>query len=231
MQYAYARINSILDRIKAKNITFEGQLDIGKFEQAERRLYKKLLDYPQIIKTAALEMEPAHLATYAEEVASEFHKFYTLCPVISNDEQQMARRVKIITTTQQVIKKILDLLGVGAPERMESLKSEGQTDRGIEATPQERGIVSLSQDISKELAKEIIHYKENGWRVIAVLGPNVVHKDTVIELQWLVENGFIDAVFTGNAVAVHEIERQFFGTSPVNNLTTGRGVEGGNKNL
>ena len=67
-------------------------------------------------------------------------------------------------------------------------------------------------------------------RVIAVAGPVVVHTGGAPDLARLIENGYIQALLTGNAVAVHDIEAELYGTSLGLDLQTGRPVEMGHRN-
>jgi len=55
--------------------------------------------------------------------------------------------------------------------------------------------------------------KEDGQRILWVLGPAVVHTGTVEDFAWLVRNGWVDVVFAGNALATHDVEAAMFGTS------------------
>ena len=66
-------------------------------------------------------------------------------------------------------------------------------------------------------------------KIVAVLGPAVVHTGAAPAFAKLVAGGWIDVVFGGNAVAVHDIESAFFDTSLGINLTEGESVEGGHE--
>ena len=68
-----------------------------------------------------------------------------------------------------------------------------------------------------------------GKRIIAVLGPAIIHTGAAPEFAKLVSAGWIDVVFGGNAVATHDIESAFFDTSLGINLTVGESVEGGHE--
>jgi lysine-ketoglutarate reductase/saccharopine dehydrogenase-like protein (TIGR00300 family) len=66
-------------------------------------------------------------------------------------------------------------------------------------------------------------------KIVAVLGPAIVHTGAAPAFARLVAGGWIDVVFGGNAVAVHDIESAFFDTSLGINLTEGESVEGGHE--
>jgi lysine-ketoglutarate reductase/saccharopine dehydrogenase-like protein (TIGR00300 family) len=68
-----------------------------------------------------------------------------------------------------------------------------------------------------------------GTKIVAVVGPAVVHTGAGPALARLVREGWVDVIFGGNAVAVHDIESSFYGTSLGVNLTEGVPVEGGHE--
>jgi len=82
-----------------------------------------------------------------------------------------------------------------------------------------------SDEILKQLAQEIIKTKEEGGRIAIVGGPAIIHTGAAPALAELIREGYIDVLLAGNALAVHDIERQLFGTSlgmdPHGNLTSG----------
>jgi lysine-ketoglutarate reductase/saccharopine dehydrogenase-like protein (TIGR00300 family) len=71
--------------------------------------------------------------------------------------------------------------------------------------------------------------RESGKKIVAVLGPAVIHTGAAPAFARLVADGWIDVVFGGNAVAVHDIESAFFNTSLGINLSEGESVEGGHE--
>lgn len=121
VQYAYARINSILDKFKTQNedikITSEN-LKLLK-EDAEIKLIKQLIKLPELVEEIAGNREVQKLAFYARELATSFHAFYENCPVMKAESAELAAaRVKLLEATKIVLKNTLDLLGVSAPEKM-----------------------------------------------------------------------------------------------------------------
>ena len=75
-----------------------------------------------------------------------------------------------------------------------------------------------SGELVRQLASEIIRTKMDGGRIAVVCGPAVVHTGAAPSLAKLIRNGYIDVLLAGNAIAVHDIERQLFGTSLGNGL-------------
>ena len=115
--------------------------------------------------------------------------------------------------------------------------------RGIRVIPLGRDRASrafefMGSAVSSEKPKRLVvaHVarlmRENraaGKKIVAVLGPAVVHTGAAPAFARLVAGGWIDVVFGGNAVAVHDIESAFFDTSLGINLTVGESVEGGHE--
>ncbi|MFH0915199.1 MAG: TIGR00300 family protein [bacterium] len=115
--------------------------------------------------------------------------------------------------------------------------------RGIRAVPLGRDRASrafefMGSAVSPEKPKRLVvtkvarlmrEMREDGRKIVAVLGPAVVHTGAAPAFAKLVADGWIDIVFGGNAIAVHDIESAFFNTSLGINLTEGDSVEGGHE--
>jgi lysine-ketoglutarate reductase/saccharopine dehydrogenase-like protein (TIGR00300 family) len=79
------------------------------------------------------------------------------------------------------------------------------------------------------VARLMREIRGEGRKIVAVLGPAVVHTGAAPAFARLVAGGWIDVVFGGNAVAAHDIESAFFNTSLGINLSEGESVEGGHE--
>jgi lysine-ketoglutarate reductase/saccharopine dehydrogenase-like protein (TIGR00300 family) len=93
----------------------------------------------------------------------------------------------------------------------------------------------LTAEINKslliaEIAKEIVHVKGSGRKVALVPGPAIIHSGADQYLKQIIQMGFIDVILTGNAFAVHDIEKALLNTSLGVNQTTGKPEEGGHRN-
>jgi lysine-ketoglutarate reductase/saccharopine dehydrogenase-like protein (TIGR00300 family) len=86
-----------------------------------------------------------------------------------------------------------------------------------------------SCELVRQLAAEIIRTKMGGGRIAVVCGPAVIHTGAAPSLAKLIREGYVDALLAGNAVAVHDIERQLFGTSLGMNCQ-GSAISGGHRN-
>ncbi|MDM7911999.1 MAG: TIGR00300 family protein [Methanotrichaceae archaeon] len=107
------------------------------------------------------------------------------------------------------------------------------------ARPRERSLFGfMSNEVSSErpscelvrqLAAEIVRTKRGKGRIAVVCGPAVIHTGAAPSLARLIRDGYVDVLLAGNAVAVHDIERQLFGTSLGMNCA-GNAISGGHRN-
>jgi arginyl-tRNA synthetase len=118
VQYAHARISSILRLAQEKQINYDdGEVSLLTHE-AELTLIRKMLRLSEMIETVIQTSEPHHLTYYAQDLATVFHSFYKQCRVISDDEAMTKARLKLVAATQVVLAKTLHLMGIAAPEKM-----------------------------------------------------------------------------------------------------------------
>ncbi|MEN6431239.1 MAG: arginine--tRNA ligase [Coriobacteriales bacterium] len=130
VQYAHARICSILRKAAAQpDAPDAGALAetlIGKdvdlsvlTDDAELALFRKLAELSEVVEAAARAYAPHKLTRYAEELATCFHQFYTVCRVIDPEAPALsAARLAVVDATRIVLEVVLALLGVSAPQRM-----------------------------------------------------------------------------------------------------------------
>lgn len=113
IQYTYARACRIIEKgeLGEANLTL---LD----EPAELKLLKGIAQYPDVVKKAALEVKPHIVANYAYRLASHFNDFYSKVPVLNAPDNVKYARLALVDTYRMVIKNVLGLLGIKAPERM-----------------------------------------------------------------------------------------------------------------
>ena len=125
IQYAHARVNSILNRAKEKGITF----DVASARQVanllaletETEILAKLAAYPEILIRAANVYEPHQIGNYLKDLAALFHGWYAQDGVKFVDETNIPlsqARLLLSINVQQVLRNGLELLGVSAPEAM-----------------------------------------------------------------------------------------------------------------
>jgi len=118
LQYAHARICSIVRAIENENL--EVSTDHLNLLQAdeEQKLIRKLHQFEEEIMLAAEYFEPNRIATYLEELAASFHKFYTFCRILGTEKNLAEARIALALATKIVLKNGLSVLGVSAPDRM-----------------------------------------------------------------------------------------------------------------
>ncbi|MFC1956954.1 arginine--tRNA ligase [Chloroflexota bacterium] len=118
VQYAHARIGSILRLAQERDIDFQdGDVSLLTTEP-ELSLIRKMLLLPEIIEMVATTYEPHHLTYYAQNLATVFHGFYTQCRVVSENQALTKARLKLVMAAKLVLAKTLNLMGMTAPEKM-----------------------------------------------------------------------------------------------------------------
>lgn len=121
VQYAYARICSIIRNLEAEGIKLR---ECSAEELAvltapeERELILHIAALTGEIVASAKAYDPAKITHYVEELATKFHKFYSACRVKGEDECLMQARLNLCKATATVIKNVLTLLKINAPEKM-----------------------------------------------------------------------------------------------------------------
>ena len=84
----------------------------------EKELIRRLAEYPDEIRISAQTLEPSRLTRYVTDVASLFHSFYNACRVKGEEEGLMKARLLLVDCTRIVIRNVLKILNISAPERM-----------------------------------------------------------------------------------------------------------------
>jgi len=124
VQYGHARIASILRNAGERGVSMKPieETDLSLLStEAELDLLRTIAEMPDLVLGAAELRGPHRLAHYAQELAAGFHRFYTECRVITDDEPLTQARLWLSTGAKQAIANVLALLGVSAPESMERI--------------------------------------------------------------------------------------------------------------
>ena len=121
VQYAHARIASIFRQADEQGIAVPPLTAVNTtslIAPEELALIKRLLQFPEVTRSAARALEPHRVAYWLGELASEFHPWYKGHRVIQEDVRLMHARMALCGAVGAVIRNGLALLGVSAPERM-----------------------------------------------------------------------------------------------------------------
>ena len=118
LQYAHARICNIVNRIESQGkdlSVYDHNLLTHEFEIG---LLKQLELFPSIILSALDSLEPQLIASYLQETATKFHKYYANCRIINDEEDLTLSRIALARATKNIICSGLNVLGINAPEKM-----------------------------------------------------------------------------------------------------------------
>ena len=114
IQYAYVRANSILK--KAKKISKSDYSLITTIQ--EQTLVTKLSLFPNIVKSAIVNLQPHIISNYSLELAKAFNEFYHSCQVLAEKEPLRSTRLKLVKASKQTLCNSLNLLGIDTPTLM-----------------------------------------------------------------------------------------------------------------
>ncbi|MDD4979155.1 MAG: arginine--tRNA ligase [Gallionella sp.] len=118
IQYGHARIHTVLAQWGGELGTL-ADADVTLLDsEYETVLLQKLIDYPQLIESAAYDLAPHQVAFYLKDLAADFHSYYNASRFLVEDEALKLARLALIAATAQVMRNGLALLGVSAPEHM-----------------------------------------------------------------------------------------------------------------
>lgn len=117
VQYAHARICRVLEKMADDGVKYGGEA-VKFTEEAELALIRKIAALPELINEAAEEYSPFKLTKYVYELAQAFHKFYDSCPIKDAETDVKLSRLALCGAVKTVIKNVLTLLKIEAPEKM-----------------------------------------------------------------------------------------------------------------
>jgi arginyl-tRNA synthetase len=120
VQYAHARISSILAKCKARRAKYKISIQNLKLlnHPSELNLIKQLIRFPEVVEDAARDYQVQKLSQYAVDLATCLHQFYRDCRVLTENGSLSAARLSLVSATKIVLKNTLSLMGISAPEKM-----------------------------------------------------------------------------------------------------------------
>ncbi|WP_294527213.1 arginine--tRNA ligase [uncultured Allofournierella sp.] len=121
VQYAHARICSIVKKLASEGISYEGHTAWAGYqftEPAELELIRAVSAFPAEIVTSAKNYEPARITRYVIDLAGSFHKFYNACRIKDAEPAARQARLALCLAVRQVIANVLTMFKVTVPESM-----------------------------------------------------------------------------------------------------------------
>jgi arginyl-tRNA synthetase len=131
VQYGHARCAAILRKAQEErglSPTYDLETLSALQLPEEMDLLKRLLQFPDLVASAAQTLEPHRIVFYLQETIAAFHAYYTKYKkterVISDDARKTAARLYLVWALKQTLRNALQVLGVSAPDRMEEAERE-----------------------------------------------------------------------------------------------------------
>jgi len=121
VQYAHARICSLLKKMEEQGVVFQGVEGVDSAvltDPAEQALIRLLAAFPAEIVAAADKYDPARITRYCIDVATAFHRFYNACRILDAEGAVQQGRIALCLGVRGVIHNILTMFKVNAPESM-----------------------------------------------------------------------------------------------------------------
>ena len=121
VQYAHARICSLLKKMEEQGVVFQGAegVDAAALQDpSEQALLRLLAAFPAEIVAAADKYDPARITRYCIDVATAFHRFYNACRILDAEGTVQQSRIALCLGVRSVIHNILTMFKINAPESM-----------------------------------------------------------------------------------------------------------------
>lgn len=124
LQYAHARICSVLRQAQEKGFAIPPEAEAAEFDlssltgTAATALAAKFAGYGETLAVAARDLAPHLICVYLKELAADFHTFYNAERVLVDNEAERNARLALCMAARRVLANGLEVLGVSAPERM-----------------------------------------------------------------------------------------------------------------
>jgi len=118
VQMAHARVCSVLAQWGGEDVSLVAA-DVAPLDsEQELALLARLMEYPEVVESAARELAPHAIAFYLRELAADFHSYYNTTRLLVDEEGVKRARLALACAVRQVLANALALIGVSAPEKM-----------------------------------------------------------------------------------------------------------------
>jgi arginyl-tRNA synthetase len=118
VQYAHARIASVLRQAAEAGIGVDADPDLTPVGEAEVELLRTVASFPDVVEAAAEDLEPHRVVFYVLGLAGAFHRYYNRHRILTDERALTQARLAVARSVQQVLRSALGVAGVAAPERM-----------------------------------------------------------------------------------------------------------------
>jgi len=118
VQYAHARVCSVLEQWGGDAAGLAGVDTAALGLEQELRLLARLMEFPEIVDSAARDLAPHSIAFYLKDLAGEFHSYYNATRLLVDEEDVKRARLALACAVRQALANGLALIGVSAPEKM-----------------------------------------------------------------------------------------------------------------
>jgi arginyl-tRNA synthetase len=120
IQNAHVRCAGIFREAEARGFSDEGAVDLSLLGESELRFLRKVMELGDKLEQAATKLEAHTIAFYAHELASVFHPIYDDVRVLHSEvpEDVAKARLRFYRAAQVALRRVLDLMGMSAPEVM-----------------------------------------------------------------------------------------------------------------
>ena len=120
VQYAHARICSLIANLKSEGVEYTQDADLSLLkEPSEIELIRHIAELPNTVNSSARTYDPAKITKYSIELATLFHRFYDSCSVKNAETPQLRlARLALCISVKQVLENTLEILKIDAPEKM-----------------------------------------------------------------------------------------------------------------